>query len=222
MDLTRSAMDEARPFVVGLTGGIGSGKSSAATHFAALGAFVIDADALAHEVTAPHGVAIAAIDRAFPGTVQAGVLDRAKLREQVFADPVQRRGLEAIVHPLVRSASERALESAAARAAPYVVHMVPLLFEAAGHVARIDCAVVVDVDEATQVARVSSTRGIAPEVVRQIIAAQMPRGDRLRRTQFIIDNNGDPDNLGRQIAPLHATFCANAQRRFRTFDEGHT
>lgn len=210
------AVVRARPFVVGLTGGIGSGKSTAGAHFANLGAFVVDADQLSHAVTAPGGVALPAIEQAFPGVVHGGVLDRAALRSRVFAAASERARLEAIVHPLVRQATTAVMQTPAAAAAPYVIHMVPLLFEAADFAARIDCAVLVDVDEDTQVARVSATRGVAPDTVRSIIAAQMPRRERLLRTQFVLDNRGEPPALECQVRRLHGVLLANARREMRS------
>ncbi len=203
-----------RPFVVGLTGGIGSGKSTAAELFAARGAHVIDADALSHRVTAPGGAALAAIADAFPGVVRDGVLDRASLRQRVFDQPAERRRLEAIVHPLVRTATDAEMRSPEARQAPYVIHMVPLLFEAKDYATRIDCAVLVDVDEATQVRRVSATRGLPESAVRDIIAAQMPRRERMLRTQFVIDNRHGRPALAAQVATLHRVLLANALRPF--------
>ena len=201
-----------RKFTVGLTGGIGSGKSSAATCFEKLGAFVIDADAISHALTAPHGAAIAAIDAAFPGVVHDGVLDRARLRERVFAAPAERERLEAIVHPMVRERTSELMNSVEANDAAYIIHMVPLLFESKDYAQRIDCAVVVDVDEATRIERVSRTRNVPASTVQQIIKAQMPREERLRHTQFVIDNRGDPVALERQVVKLHSVFVANAAR----------
>jgi len=201
-------------FVVGLTGGVGSGKSTAADLFAAHGAFVIDADAISHQVTAVGGSAIPAIDRAFPGVVRDGILDRPSLRERVFGQPAERQRLEAIVHPLVRAATDTAMRSPEAQQAPYVIHMVPLLFESKDYAARVDCTVLVDVDEATQVRRVSTTRGVPEETVRNIIAAQMPRRERMLRTQFVIDNQHDRAALARQVDALHRVLEANARRRF--------
>jgi dephospho-CoA kinase len=200
-------------FVVGLTGGIGSGKSSVAARFAQHGAFIIDADAIAHELTRPHGPAIAAIAAAFPGVVAEGVLDRDALRARVFAEPGERIRLEGMLHPMIRAATELALASPEAAAAPYVIHMVPLLFESKNAASAVDCAVVVDVDEDTQIERVTRTRGMSQALVRQIIASQMPRTERLKRTQFVIDNAGSPAALDAQVAQLHRVFVANAARR---------
>ncbi len=197
-------------FVVGLTGGIGSGKSSAAAHFARLGAFVIDADALSHTLTQVNGPAIAAIASAFPGLVTDGVLDRAALRARVFEQPAERAKLEAILHPMIRAETQAALACVEAENAPYLIHMVPLLFESKGYADRIDCAVVVDVDEATQIERVTRVRGLPKTTVKQIIASQMSRADKLLRSQFVIDNSGDESMLGSQVTQLHRVFTANA------------
>jgi dephospho-CoA kinase len=197
-------------FVVGLTGGIGSGKSSAATRFQLHGACVIDADAIAHSLTAPGGPAVEHIDAEFPGVVVAGIVDRPMLREIVFADPARRAVLESILHPMVRTATESVMKSAEANAAPYVVLMVPLLFESPTYADRIDCAVLVDVEEETQVQRVCATRGVPAVTVRRIIAAQMPRADKLLRTQFIIDNSGSRDEMETQVDTLHGVLAANA------------
>jgi dephospho-CoA kinase len=197
-------------FVVGLTGGIGSGKSSAAAHFARLGAFVIDADALSHALTQPNGPAIPAIAAAFPGAVIDGVLDRAALRQRVFEQPDERLRLEAILHPMIRVETQAALASLEAEKAPYVIYMVPLLFESKDYADRIDCAVVVDVDEATQIERVTRIRGVPLATVKQIIASQMSRTDKLRHAQFVIDNSGAESLLEPQVANLHRVFVANA------------
>ena len=197
-------------FVVGLTGGIGSGKSSAAAHFARLGVFIIDADALSHSLTQAHGSAISAIATAFPGVVTDGVLDRAALRARVFEQPSERAKLEAILHPMIRAETQAAVVSAEAVKASYVIHMVPLLFESKGYADRIDCAVVVDVDEATQIERVTRIRGVPLTTVKQIIASQMSRPDKLLHAQFVIDNSGDESRLEPQVANLHRVFTANA------------
>ena len=199
-----------RPWIVGLTGGIGSGKSTVADGFAALGAYLVDADALSHQLTAPNGSALDAISAAFDGVVTNGILDRSALRERVFADADARKRLEAILHPMIRTATRNALVSEAALAAPYVILMVPLLFESSTYKNRIDCATVVDVDEETQVERVTRTRGLAADEVKRIISTQMPRTERLTHAQFVIDNRGGTEALAAQIAALHSVFVVNA------------
>lgn len=207
-----------RPWIVGLTGGIGSGKSTVAEGFGALGAYVIDADALSHRLTAPNGSALGAINAAFEGVVANGVLNRTALRERVFADADARRTLEAILHPMIHIATEDALASDVARSAPYVVLMVPLLFESGTYKKRIHCAVVVDVDEATQIERVARTRGLAPDEIKRIIDTQMPRTARLNHAQFVIDNRGNAEALKPQIAALHSVFVVNASSAVRSLD----
>ena len=205
-----------RPWIVGLTGGIGSGKSRVADGFAALGAHVIDADALSHQLTAPNGSALDAISAAFEGVVTNDILDRAALRERVFADTEARQRLEAILHPMIRTATSRALASESAITAPYVMLMVPLLFESGSYKNRIDCALVVDVDEATQIERVTRTRGLAADEVKRIIGTQMPQAERLTHTQFIINNRGSTEALTIQIAALHSVFVVNASNVVRS------
>ena len=199
-----------RAFTVGLTGGIGSGKSTVADDFAALGAFVVDADGLSHQLTAPHGAALAAISATFKGVVTGNELNRAALRELVFTNSAARKSLEAILHPMIRTATNEALASSAAQNAPYVILMVPLLFESGTYEKRIDCAVVVDVDEATQIERVARTRGMAVDEVKRIIVTQMTRSERLALTQFVVDNSGTREALRAQIAALHSVFLVNA------------
>lgn len=197
--------------IVGLTGGIGSGKSSAAAHFARLGAFVIDADALSHALTQAHGPAIAEIAAAFPGVVKDGELNRVALRARVFEHPAERAKLEAILHPMIRVASHAALGTTEAATAAYVIHMAPLLFESKGYADRISCAVVVDVDEAVQIERVTRSRGVPLASVQQIINSQMSRADKLLRSQFVIDNSGAESMLEPQVTKLHHVFTANAE-----------
>jgi dephospho-CoA kinase len=210
------ALTVRRPWIVGLTGGIGSGKSTVAAAFVALGAYVVDADAVSHELTAPNGAALGAISAAFDGVVTDGSLNRAALRERVFADADARKTLEAILHPMIRVATEAALASDTALAAPYVILMVPLLFESGTYKKRINCAVVVDVDEETQIERVARTRGLSPEEIRRIITTQMPRRERLAHAQFVIDNRGNAEALKAQITVLHSVFVVNASNAVRS------
>jgi dephospho-CoA kinase len=148
--------------VIGLTGGIGSGKSAAAEQFARLGAAVVDTDAIAHELTAPGGAAIPGIVERFGARylLPSGAMDRNKMRERAFEDPDARRALEALLHPMIRAESERRIEQATA---PYVVHVVPLLVESAHYRLRFDRVVVVDCSEAVQVARVRARSGLAED-----------------------------------------------------------
>lgn len=196
----------ARPFIVGLTGGIGSGKSSAGHRFAELGATVVDVDAIAHQLTAAHGAAMAAIAAEFgPDVVTAeGALDRAIMRQKVFADPGARSRLEAILHPMIRAESQRQCQ--AATTAPYVILMVPLLLETGGYRDRAQRIAVVDCSEATQVSRTMARSHLSEDEVRRIMAAQVSRSTRLAAAADVIDNDGDLAHLQRQVDQLHQRY----------------
>jgi dephospho-CoA kinase len=177
-------------YVVGLTGGIGSGKSAVGDLFAARGIAVIDTDAIAHELTAAGGGAMPAIRAGFGDGVATadGALDRAAMRAIVFADPAARKRLEAILHPLIRAESERRITAASS---PYVILMVPLLVESGSYRERVQRVAVVDCREETQIARVMIRNGLAREDVERIIAAQATRAERLAAADDVIDNDGD-------------------------------
>lgn len=196
-------------FIVGLTGGIGSGKSAAATLFEEFGAAVVDTDAIAHELTAPGGTAIAPIRDAFGDEVVApnGALDRAAMRRKVFTDAQAKGRLEAILHPMIRAEADR--RSAAARA-PYVVLVVPLLVESGGYRSRVQRVTVVDCPEAVQVARVMSRSGLSAEEARAIMAAQVSREARLAVADDVIDNGGELAALRPQIEALHRRYLEMA------------
>lgn len=198
------------PYVVGLTGGIGSGKSRVADLFAGLGATVVDTDALAHELTASGGAALPAIAARFGAGLldSRGALDRAKMRERVFADPAERRALEAILHPMIRAESARRI---AASRTPYVVHVVPLLIESPDYRVRVQRVLVVDCPEALQVERVGVRSGLAPGEVQRIIAAQAPRAQRLAAADDVIDNSGAPEALEAQVSALHQRYLELAR-----------
>ena len=195
------------PYVVGLTGGIGSGKSTVARLFEAHGATVIDADAIAHALTAAGGGAMPAIVAAFgPEVAEAdGALDRAAMRRRVFEDPAQRERLEAILHPLIRAESERQV---AAAPSPYVIQMVPLLIESGHYRERCQRILVVDCPEAVQVARVVARSGLGGAAVARIMAAQASRDARLAAADDVVDNSGDPAALAPQVAALHQRYLA--------------
>ncbi|MEW6165613.1 MAG: dephospho-CoA kinase [Pseudomonadota bacterium] len=199
-------------FVVGLTGGIGSGKSAAAECFAALGAAIVDTDAIAHALTGAGGAAIAALRDAFgpEALTPEGALDRAAMRQRAFADPAIRRRLEGILHPLIRAESERQVRRAAGSDFPYVVLVVPLLVESGGYRQRVDRVAVVDCPEATQAARVMARSGLEREAVATIMAAQAPRAARLAVADDVIDNAGMPEALRERVAALHARYLALA------------
>lgn len=198
-------------YVVGLTGGIGSGKSTVAAGFAAHGVAIVDTDVIAHDLTAPGGAAMPALRQAFGDAVVAadGRLDRAAMRALVFADAGERQRLEAILHPAIRAESERRI--AAAGAAPYVMLAVPLLVEAGvDYRARCDRILVVDCDEATQLARVVARSGLSEAEARAIIASQASRAARRAVADDILDNGGAPESLPAQIEWLHRRYLAAA------------
>ena len=171
--------------IIGLTGGIGTGKSTAATLFRRVRVPVFDADCVVHALQAPGGAALRPIGAAFPGTVRNGVLDRAALRALVLADPAALRRLEAIVHPLVRQAEHRFLGRARRAGAPAVVLDIPLLFETGG-AGRVDTVVVVSAPRAVQLARVARRRGMSPAQAEAVIARQMPDAEKRRRADLVI------------------------------------
>lgn len=192
-------------YTVGLTGGIGSGKSTVADRFAALGATIVDADVAAHRLTAPGGAAMPAIRATFGDAFVAadGSLDRAAMRARVFAEPGERKRLEAILHPLIRAACDA---ERAAATSPYVLLVVPLLFESGGRAGTLQRTLVVACDEAVQVARVMRRSGLSEAEVRAIVAVQMPAAERLARADDVLDNSGEPAALDAPIAALHARY----------------
>ena len=197
-------------FVVGLTGGIGSGKSAAAAEFGRLGAAVVDTDAIAHELTEAGGTAIPEIRRVFgPAAIDAsGAMDRGKMRARVFADPGAKKALEALLHPLIREQSQQRI--AAARA-PYVIHVVPLLVESPGYRSRVDRVLVIDAPEALQVERVRGRSGLSEAEVRAIVAAQATRAQRLAAADDVIENRGTIEALREQVAALHRKYLEYSQ-----------
>ncbi len=193
------------PYVVGLTGGIGSGKSAAAQMFEALGATVVDTDAIAHALTAAGGAAIAPIRAAFGADyiTAEGALSRARMRELVFADAGKKSVLEAILHPLIR---QRSGELVRAARSPYVILMVPLLIESGNYRGRCQRILVVDCPEELQVERVVARSGISAAQVRAIMATQASRAARLAAADDVIDNSRDPAHLRREVEALHRRY----------------
>jgi dephospho-CoA kinase len=191
-------------FVVGLTGGIGSGKSSAADEFARLGATVVDADVIAHELTGQGGAALAQIERSFgKDFLESNALNRKKMREHVFSNPAAKKKLEALLHPMIREESARRI---AAAAGPYVVYVVPLLVESGDPRRGVNRVVVVDAPAQAQLARVRMRSALGADEVSAIIAAQAGRAERLAAADDVIDNSGTPDALRKQVAALHRKY----------------
>ena len=198
-------------FVVGLTGGIGSGKSAATSFFAALGIAVVDTDAIAHELTAAGGAAMPALVVEFGPTVTTadGALDRARMRRLVFADPAARGRLEDILHPLIREVSDNRCRDAVS---PYVILAVPLLVESASYRERCARIVVVDCPESLQVSRVMARSGLTGDEVRAIMLAQASRAQRLAVADDVLVNDGDLHHLELQVAEVHRKYLLLAAK----------
>ena len=191
--------------VVGLTGGIGSGKSAAADEFALLGATVVDTDAISHELTGPRGAAMDEIKRQFGSTfIDAdGAMNRKRMRDLVFSDPQERQRLEALLHPMIRAESARRI---AVAWGPYVVHVVPLLIESPEHRARVGRVLVVDCPEELQISRVRQRSELPEAEIRRIISSQVQRDRRLAAADDVIDNSGPVSALQQQVRKLHEGY----------------
>lgn len=196
--------------VVGLTGGIGSGKSAAAEQFARLGAAVVDTDEIARTLTAPGGGAMPHIKSLFGDAFVApsGAMDREAMRRRVFADPAAKRALEGLLHPMIRAESERRIAEAQG---PYVVHVVPLLIESAGYRSRVDRVLVVDAPEEVQVERVRARSGLGEAEILAIMRSQASRAERLAAADDVIDNRGTLQALRDQVAALHEKYLRLAK-----------
>jgi len=188
--------------VIGLTGGIGSGKSLVANMFAERGASIVDTDQIAHSLTGPSGAAMPDILAEFGAQMadSRGAMDRAKMRELVFREPAAKRRLEAILHPMIRDATEAA---AADATGAYVMLAIPLLVESGAWKQRVNRVLVIDCPEEVQVARVMARNGLAEDQVRAIMAAQVPRAVRLAAADDVIDNGGPIQSLTPQVDRLH-------------------
>ena len=194
-------------FSVGLTGGIGCGKSTVADLFAALGATIVDTDVIAHALTAPQGAAMPAIVAEFgPDFAQPdGALDRARMRTLVFSDATARARLEAILHPRIRAATEAAGKAATGA---YVIYVVPLLIESGSWRERVTRVLAIDCSEDTQVARVMQRSGLSADEVRAIMATQVTRARRLAEADDVVDNDAGLEALRAQVQALHERYLA--------------
>ena len=194
---------------IGLTGGIGSGKSTVAALFAAHGVPIIDADSIAHQLTQPGTSATAEILQAFGSDVVDinGGIDRKRLAQRVFNNRSERMRLENILHPLIRAEMQRAQESLDA---PYCLLVIPLLVEADLR-SLVDRVLVVDVEESTQVARVASRDGRSEAEIRAILATQAARAQRLKMADDCITNTGELSELNSQVEALHRKYLALAR-----------
>jgi dephospho-CoA kinase len=188
-----------RPFILGLTGSIGMGKSAVAAMFARLGVPVFDADAEVHRLQGPGGASLAAIEAAFPGTTGPVGVDRPKLGAAVFGDPEALKRLEAIMHPAVGAARKGFLE--AAGEAPLVVFDIPLLFEKAG-AAGLDAVAVVSASAEQQRERVLARPAMTPEKFAQILALQVADAEKRARADFVIDTGCSLAETEAQVAAL--------------------
>lgn len=199
-------------FVVGVTGGIGCGKTTVTDLLAARGAAIVDTDAIAHELTGPNGAAMPAIAAAFGSSVvrQDGSLDRVAMRRRVFSDASARARLEAILHPMIRRESEARCDTAVAANVPYVLLVVPLLVETGAYRERVARVLVIDCNEDVQVSRVMARSGLSADEVRAIMATQASRPDRLAAADDVVVNDDGIDSLRDQLGRLHERYLTLA------------
>ncbi|HYN27457.1 MAG TPA: dephospho-CoA kinase [Burkholderiales bacterium] len=193
------------PFAVGLTGGIGSGKTTVAELFAELGAGVVDTDEIAHALTGPGQAAVGEIARRFGAQYATadGTLDRTRMRKLAFGDARAKKDLESILHPLIRREAERRLANSTA---PYAIVVVPLLFESGTYQTLVQRVLVVDSDQETRIERVRRRNNLSREEILAIIAAQIGQAERVRRADDVIRNDGDLAALAAHVAALHRTY----------------
>ena len=198
--------------IIGITGGIGSGKSAVTDRFAHMGITVVDADLAARVVVEPGRPALQAIAEHFGADIQLadGSLDRAALRRIVFADPVQRQWLEQLTHPLI---GEEIRAQLAASRSPYTVLSSPLLLESSSQRELAELVVVVDVPEETQLARTMDRDANDEALVRRIMAAQLPRAERLALADIVVDNSGTLEALDDIVGELHKEFLQRAEQQ---------
>jgi dephospho-CoA kinase len=200
-------------YKIGLTGGIGSGKTRVADLFAEWGAAIIDTDVIAHDLTSPGGAAMEQIRHEFgPDVISpTGALDRQAMRELVFESPEARQRLESIIHPLISSVTQK---RAAVAQGCYLVFVVPLLVESGRWRDRVDRICVVDCDPETQVSRVQARSGLTPEAIARIMSAQASRESRLAVADDVIVNDGHTsfDELVRRAREVHDAWCIRARQ----------
>ena len=191
--------------LVGLTGGIGSGKTAVSDLLGELGAGIIDTDLISHQITAPNGLAIPAIQQEFgPEFINTdGALDRPKMRALVFAKPEARKALEAITHPLIRQETAKQAQELSKSGVPYLVFAVPLLIESKNWQNLVDYVVVVDCPEEVQIKRVMHRNNLSRADVEKILGAQTSRKERLACANAVIENQGSLDQLASQVRQLN-------------------
>ncbi|MEQ1674663.1 MAG: dephospho-CoA kinase [Candidatus Nitrotoga sp.] len=206
--------------VIGLTGGIGSGKSTVAQMFAECGVAIIDSDLIARELTQIGGTAIAQIRTIFGNAYldESGALNRIKMRQRIFTDPAAKVQLEMILHPLIRAQMQEAISAQstfsthAQHTAPYLMLVVPLLFTATGFRELTHYSLMIDCDEDIQIARVINRDGLDEQTIRHIMAAQMPRAEQLKIADHIIQNNGTLTALQILVQQQHQLYLAACQK----------
>jgi dephospho-CoA kinase len=191
--------------LIGLTGGIGSGKTAVSDQLGRLGAGIIDTDVIAHQITAANGSAIEPIRKQFgPDYIDAnGALDRAKMRALVFTNPEAKKALEGITHPLIRQETIQQAFQQAQQSMPYLVFVVPLLLESGTWLDLIDQLVVVDCPKETQISRVMQRNKLTRAEVENILQSQASREDRLAHADFVIENTGDLKHLDQEVNQLN-------------------
>lgn len=197
-------------YLVGLTGGIGSGKSTVAAFFAALGVRVIDTDLISHRLTQAGGDAVPALRDAFgAGYIDGqGALDRNRMREFVFGNPSEKKRLEAILHPLILAQVKE--QASLPTDAPYILVVVPLLFESGRYADWLHRVVTVDCTEAQQLSRAMQRGGLSEPAVRAIMAQQLSRSERLGLADEIIYNDGSLEDLKKRVFDMHQRLAALA------------
>ncbi len=199
-------------FSVGLTGGVGSGKSTIATMLSKRGAGLVDADAIAHQLTSAGGAAMAKLRESFGAEAIApdGSLDRARMRARVFSDAAARAQLESLLHPMIRAAMRERAAMLINGGSHYVVHVVPLLVETANWRAYADRLLLVDCSAATQLARVCARTGIDEATARRIMGAQATRQQRLAAADDVLLNEAPLDHIERKVEHLHRAYLSIA------------
>ena len=205
-------MASEQPFLVGLTGSIGMGKSETARLFARLGVPVYDADASVHALYEAGGAAVAMIDEAFPGSVRYGRVDREALARQLGASAAAFARLEAIVHPLAAQAQRAFIDDAKAKGAEFVILDIPLLFET-GAQARMDAVVVVSAPQEVQRARVLAREGMTQDRLDTILARQMPDAEKRAQADFVVETDKGLDHAFEQVKKIVAELSARRAKQ---------
>jgi dephospho-CoA kinase len=200
--------------IIGLTGGIGSGKTTVANAFAVLGVPIVDTDEISHSISRPGQPGSEAVLAAF-GTAYIdpqGAIDRQALRQLVFADPASRRRLEQLMHPLIRSTAIKQINGLPANT-PYAILVVPLLFETGSYSELISRSISVDCPEALQIQRVMQRSGLSEAMARSIMSSQLNRESRNTQADDIIDNTGTELELTQRVEQLHSVYLQLANTR---------